>query len=492
MPRLNEAETLDTCIRKAPAAIAGGTAALIGLAVLVGAVVYWGNQGFGDLSTADSLRTVAGADAADDEPLFRLVIRYDDWWATPAQSPTKAEIDRKVLEIATSHGVPITIAYVPAHPVRGSGLGSKEFAELRRDDPVLEPLRQAVEKHRVEVALHGLHHIGRRIRGDGPDVLHPGEAGYTGGDPPSGKAPVYSEFAGLPPDVQSRMIEEGIRILTAAGLPRPVSFVPPFNTYDEATCRACALHGLTILSGDRRGALPDPPDSLRLLPTTWEWPHLREHLDEMLAFAQQVGARRAVCVVLVHYFDFEESGSARAVTSLAEFDDVLGRISRDPRVCVTTLAQLAADDADIVTAARFRADRRFRRGVYRLGAVRLLPYRLLPDPRYFGAYWAPAVYEGLNRRVLLLQAATFGLLGLGGCVASLALGIVLRWRPVPVGLGLLAAAAGAAAYAFTRRMAGGAVLAVIVAGLVLPVAVRRLRRGGRATTAPGPTQEEES
>jgi len=416
-----------------------------------------------------------GGLVAAEPPLVRVVIRYDDWWATPAQSPTKARVDLRVLEIAVKHGVPITIAYVPAQSVKQPD-GKLTFAVLQRDDPVLEPLRRAVASHGVEVALHGLHHIGRRIAGEGPDEFVSLEQAY------GAKGVIYSEFTGRPAEEQDKMIAEGQRILVEAGLPRPVTFVPPFNGYDVATCTACARHGLTILSADRRGPLPAPSDSVRLFPTSWGWNQQMAHLDELVDFARRRGGQRAVSVVLMHYFDFEESGSGRAVTTLAKFDEELGRVARHPAIEVTTLARLAADSAGEATAARYEADQRFRNGMFWLHNVRLLPYRFFPDPHYFWAYWPTDFYAPLNRWVLLLQAATLGLLALGGCAIGLGVGAAWRWRPTVACVGLVAAVAASGAYAFTRRMGSGAVMTAIVAGLLLAVVVRLgwrvLSRGG--------------
>ena len=221
---------------------------------------------------------------------------------------------------------------------------------------------------------------------------------------------VKSEFAGLSVDEQARMMEDGLRMMEDAGLGRPRTFVPPYNTHDAATYLACARHGIRVLSADRRGPVPEAGWKVLPVPLTCEWGQFGEIFDRWVEFADRVGGGRALMAVGLHWFDFKESGSPRAVTSLEAFRALLTRIRDDRRVEMTTFARLAEADPDAVSVGRYRSDRWFRRRWRWLDRLGLVPERFLPDRRYLDAYWPQSRYEGLNRRLSLLIGSVIAVL----------------------------------------------------------------------------------
>jgi len=408
-----------------------------------------------------------GAHVGAGEPVLTIVLRYDDWCPSGGASAAEADVHRRFLEVVTSLGVPMTVAYIPAPRAAD---GSSGFAVAGRGDPLIEVLRRAAAEGRVEVALHGLHHLGRSVRFCGTVVK--------------------SEFAGFSVDEQARMIRDGLRMMEEAGFQRVRTFVPPYNTHDRATYLACARHGIRVLSADRRGPVPEAEWGVFPVPLTCEWAQFSGVLATSVEFAERGGAGGALVVVGLHWFDFKESGSPRAVTSLREFRHVLARIRGDRRVEVTTFARLAEVAPDTLTAGRYRSDQRFRRCMHWLDRLNLVPERLLPDRRYLDAYWPAWRYASLNRRVFVLAGSVIAVLVVVGTIAGMGAWALAQGRRVALVAGAVVVV-GIGALVALRCKSGGLVLfAALFGGFVLGMALAALAL--RRPAGPAPRDEQRS
>jgi len=419
-------------------------------------------------------------------PALTVVLRYDDWCASAALSPKQAVVDLRVLELASLHRVPLSVAVIPAAPLAPRlaseagapapepprGGAGEDLVILRRDDKMLEALARASQNAPIEVALHGLHHTSRL---------------------PAGSA-TASEFAGLPYQGQAGLLLRGMALLTEAGLPRPAALVPPWNTYDEATCLACAGAGMRVLSADLDGPPAPPKSGIRLLPETADlgWVKRRDRAVSLAAGLKDPGA---VAVVMMHRFDFEECRSDLwpVYARLADLDSLLKDLRADTRIRLATFSEVAAEQGQNLSSERYEAAQAFARRMRVLFGVRLLPYRFLPDSALLSVYWSLPTYQSLNRRALILTAATFGALVVGAGFVSAVLLIAFRRRRRLLWAGVLVAAVGCAAFAFSRPVARGACLGAGLLGLLAPLAahaaVRRLGRREPANAESMPNAE---
>ncbi|MFB6078332.1 MAG: DUF2334 domain-containing protein [Halarchaeum sp.] len=140
-----------------------------------------------------------------------VVFRDDD-----VQRGWRPDTLRAVHDVFLRTDVPLTDAVIP-HIGDGSITESRSLCAyltgLRRDHP-----------GQFEYALHGYTHDAR--------------TGFHGG----------SEFGDVPYDTQRALIRNGTRELTACTGERPRTFVPPMNTYDDATVRALRASNYTTVS----------------------------------------------------------------------------------------------------------------------------------------------------------------------------------------------------------------------------------------------------
>lgn len=203
------------------AAWAAPAATWTGGAVLPGRAAPSGDSAVADgrHATDGGGRAGAAAASASNESAERhsyravAVFRVDDLGLD-----ADLETVRAVGRVFAGEGVPVTLAVVPAaggDPLDPDGRLCAHLAGLA-DGPAGQ----------FEVAQHGYSHGGTRTI-----------AGET------------TEFGGLAVEHQRRRIAAGRRVLAdCVGRP-PRTFVPPYDTYDEATTRALAAEGFTVVSG---------------------------------------------------------------------------------------------------------------------------------------------------------------------------------------------------------------------------------------------------
>jgi hypothetical protein len=163
-------------------------------------------------------------------------------------------------------------------------------------------------------------------------------------------APPHAEFDGMDPAAQMDVIGRGAALLREWTGVAPTVFVPPWNRYDAATLAALAAHGVRCLSANRFG--PVGPEPLMFAPITIEMPDLHA----AVAAARASADPNPVIGVLLHPYDFEESGDSRATMTLEAFAGHLEWLRGQPDVCVLSIAALAAGNPTM-NAERYRANR---------------------------------------------------------------------------------------------------------------------------------------
>jgi predicted deacetylase len=253
-----------------------------------------------------------------------IVPRYDDYHASLGEATREKEaIERSIFAAFTEHRLPLTVGVVP----------DIEGKRPLGDDPAsLAILREAVTAGRVRAALHGLTHEG---------LSRPG-------------AP-KSEFAGQPREAQLERLRKG-KVLLEDWLGVPVlTFIPPWNTYDDATVSALAEAGFAVLSA----ALSGPPvrGPVVAIPHTAGLADLRRLIPRL---ARRRGHSVVVCTF--HCFSFKESTDDPARlygrTSLAGLGELLAWCKSQPNVEFATVGEAATRYRDELCDGRVDKARR--------------------------------------------------------------------------------------------------------------------------------------
>jgi len=148
--------------------------------------------------------------------------------------------EREIFGLFERHRVPQTLAVIPKVALTDhhdpSGTGEKPLS----DNPeMVEFLADYVRRTGSEIALHGYTHRANRF------------------SIPSRRE--YAEFKYLPLSEQKEMILQGSMILERAFGARPVTFVPPWNRWDQNTAAACVSNGFRVISA---GPYVTPVDGL--------------------------------------------------------------------------------------------------------------------------------------------------------------------------------------------------------------------------------------
>jgi predicted deacetylase len=159
--------------------------------------------------------------------MVSICFRFDD-----ASAKSDHKLEHKVFDVFARLDVPLCVAVIPF-------AGGREPVPLspRNAAHLFDAARAGV----IEVALHGHshRHRGNDVRGR------------------------RTEFSGLDPAEQTRLIREGMQHLASAFNHRIQGFVPPWNTYDAATTQALTEAGFEFLSAGfdvyRYGRLPVVP-----------------------------------------------------------------------------------------------------------------------------------------------------------------------------------------------------------------------------------------
>ena len=198
-----------------------------------------------------------------------MVFRYDDYHASFGEATAAQDaIERRFLDAFAEQGVPLTLGVVPNYGGRRS---------LDDDAAKLDALRDAVAAGRAEPALHGLTHQSLTPEGERD-----------------------SEFAGQPPGQQAERLRTGKTQLEEwVGEGTVVSFIPPWNTFDDGTLAALDGLGFIALSA----ALSERPvDPLAAVPHTCGLRDLRRTLRRLDG---REGHAFVVC--MFHHFSFTDS-----------------------------------------------------------------------------------------------------------------------------------------------------------------------------------------
>jgi len=242
--------------------------------------------------------------------MVSICFRFDD-----ASAKSDHKLEHKVFDVFARLNVPLCVAVIP-------------FAGASKPVPLSHQnaphLFDAARAGAIEIALHGHSHRHR-------------------GNDARGRR---TEFSGLHPAEQTRLIREGMHHLASAFNHRIKGFVPPWNTYDAWTTQALAEAGFEFLSAGfdvlRYGRLPV------VVPITCTLRTARIAIQKASCFEWLA----PVVVVVFHTDDFMEHRYAPRhdeswpAMSLPELEALLGWIKAKPGLHVEALSHMAICSAN--------------------------------------------------------------------------------------------------------------------------------------------------
>jgi peptidoglycan/xylan/chitin deacetylase (PgdA/CDA1 family) len=247
-----------------------------------------------------------------------VVFRFDDY-----STRSDEAVETRVIEAFKRSGTRCTVGVIP-HVWCGFEPDPRpqEFAPLTEEKAAV--LRDAGDQGVLDVAMHGYSH----------EVTRPG-----------------TELVGLNYDEQLERIRRGRAILSELLGTTVTTFVPAWNSYDDATLRILPDLGFQCLSADTWGKLGwERSCPLKFLPSGCDLDGLREAIVE----ARRIGDSSAIIVVLFHPYDFLENHPVQGRWSFAAFEELLVWTVSQPDVAVKSIGQLLETSADL--SARRLAD----------------------------------------------------------------------------------------------------------------------------------------
>ena len=222
--------------------------------------------------------------------MVRCILRFDDFCAL-----TSTKIESRFLETVAECGAKVMMSVVPfVADTEWELRGPIPLRPLPRDKANL--LKKFVPRH-AEVAMHGYSH----------QTVTRWSQLFEFGD-------------SVGPQRQIDRLQDGRAFLEDLFQTKVETFVPPWNEYGRTTLAALEETGFKVLSGSAEFGSAE--GNLAFMPVCCELGQLET------ALAVAAPDPDAVVCVVIHEYDFQESGSPRARTDLAGLRKLLTKVSR--------------------------------------------------------------------------------------------------------------------------------------------------------------------
>jgi peptidoglycan/xylan/chitin deacetylase (PgdA/CDA1 family) len=295
-------------------------------------------------------------------------LRCDDYSAI-----SNFEVEKRIIEILNTYQLPHTFGVIPNASINTQDISNTRFVPLETSAIRVETLRDAIDGGLLEVGLHGYTHQ-------------------------TCNSTVFSEFYGLPYEIQREKIFQAKSYLENL-IGTPISaFIPPYNTYDENTVAACLSEGIEILAASSEPPYTYVHAEMIFLPSMIG---LEDMVHTVQYAANLESSEPLFIMVLYHSYDFTESGSDRSFASLSEFEAMIEQCSNVPNVRFMNLRQIAqAFPAELqdryAQLVHYERNWWLLNGIPTVGAW--IGNRILGKYDR-GVYWTEPVYSDLSRRL---------------------------------------------------------------------------------------------
>ncbi|MGV8093828.1 MAG: DUF2334 domain-containing protein [Mangrovibacterium sp.] len=231
---------------------------------------------------------------------IQLIFRYDDFvFKTDS-------LHEQVVLLFKKHNIPLVLGVIPADYT--------ENMILEPNYPFLPLLGEGVQNGSIEIAQHGLNH----------------------------KELANGEFGNVDFDEQVRRLKKGKVYLESVFKKKTVTFIPPWNAYDENTLTAMESLGFRVISSSLSFNQPSGNSSIIYLP------HTIGHPGQLESILKNNKNRTGIVVLMFHRYDLEKDYNLERLNSL------LSRIKKMDYVQCQTFAELA--NSKIVDGKRFKAN----------------------------------------------------------------------------------------------------------------------------------------
>jgi peptidoglycan/xylan/chitin deacetylase (PgdA/CDA1 family) len=215
-----------------------------------------------------------------------IVFRYDDF------TFRKDSLDEGVVRVFQKHHIPLVLGVIPCD--------SKERMILDPNYSFLPILKKAVSNQSIEIAQHGLNHC--KVS--------------TG------------EFGNVAIEEQYRRIIKGKAILDSIFKTKIITFIPPYNAYDNNTLAVMGKIGFKGISS----ALCIGQDWSN--PQISYFPETIEDFETLNAVLEHNKSRNGVVVVMFHHYTFKKN------FTLSQLDSLLTTITKLGYLKCVTFEQL--------------------------------------------------------------------------------------------------------------------------------------------------------
>lgn len=240
----------------------------------------------------------SGSLAAKD---ISVVFRYDDY------TLTDDSVNKEIVNLFQKHNIPLVLGVIP-FDASGNVIFQENYA-------FMHVLRKGTQNQTIEIALHGYNHA---------------------------KVSSYGEFGYVPMEEQFRRINLGKRFLDTLFQQETVTFIPPWNAYDENTLKVMENSSMKVISSSLTVNQPYLNEDISYFPHTIDKPAL------LIPTLGKNKNRSGVIVLMFHHYDIGKT------FTLQDLDDLLSKVKKYD-VNFTTFKGLMSEN-EIANGKRFRAN----------------------------------------------------------------------------------------------------------------------------------------
>ena len=231
---------------------------------------------------------------------IKLIFRYDDFYLK------KDPINEQLVNLFIKNRIPIVLGVIP--------FDKEEKLMLDADYAFLPVLKKGVEQNLIEIAIHGFNHE---------------------------KISTFGEFSATPYEEQFRRLNKSKNALDSIFSVNTVTFIPPWNAYDESALKVMEKLSLHYLSSSLSAGQDISSKNIDYLPFTIDHPY------KLLPTLNAYKSRDGVIVLMFHRYDFDKK------FNLSDINNILCKVNAIPNLEILTFSQLK-DKQESANAKRFR------------------------------------------------------------------------------------------------------------------------------------------